>query len=130
MKNYLLPVILAHTVALTAFAQDDTSNQMQNAGYSITERGQHHRVWSRLMSFTNDIGAISIQTNNVTELATGMHRWASNRWVVATPEIVLTSTGIVARGAAHSAPFATNANTYAAVQARLSDGQILKSHVL
>src|SRR5438093_3934838 len=126
----LLPVILAHAAALTASAQQlDITNQMQSAGFTVTSRAEHQRVWSKLSLATNS-GIISILTNNITELSTGLHRWVSNHWVVATPEIVLTSTGIVARGASHSALFATNANTYSALQTRLPDGQVLQSHVL
>src|SRR5437016_1728742 len=120
MKTYFLRFILAGVATLTASAQQlDITNQMQNAGYVVTERGEHSRVWSRFTMFTNEIGAVSIQTNQVTELATGMHRRISNHWILSQPEIMLTSTGIVAQGASHSVLFATNANTYAAVQTRL-----------
>src|SRR5438094_3717416 len=104
----LLPVILAHAAALAASAQRaDITNSMQTAGYVVTERGEHHRVWSRFTMFTNEIGAVSIQTNQVTELATGMHRRISNHWALSQPGISLTSTGIVAQGASHSVLFAT-----------------------
>ena len=130
MKTYFLRFILAGVATLTASAQQlDITNQMQSAGFTVTSRAEHQRVWSKL-SFVTNSGVVSTVTNNITELSTGLHRWASNRWVVATPEIVLTSTGIVARGASHSVLFATNANTYAAVKTRLPDGQVLQSHVL
>src|SRR5258706_375881 len=121
---------IAWVTAISALAQDtDITNQMQTAGYSITDSGQHHRVWSRLSYVTNS-GVVSLATNTITQLSTGLHRSVSNQWVVSNPQIVLTSTGIVARGASHTALFATNANTYGAITMKLPDGQILRSHLL
>ncbi len=98
--------------------------------YSIVERGQHHRVWSRVVRQTNELGQVVLRTNSFTELATGLHRWVNEQWVESMPEFVKTNNGVIARGAGHEARFAGNPNTPVAAQVRMPDGQWLKSHII
>jgi hypothetical protein len=132
MRN-LLAVTLAFCSALSlAYAQQtiSLSDRAQQAGYSVTATGAHHRVWSRLSFVTNDSGAVSFRTNTFVQLATGLNRWTTNGWVESRPELVDTPNGIVARGAQHGALFAENINSPGSVQIKMSDGQWFKGHPL
>jgi hypothetical protein len=106
------------------------SQAAQQAGYSITATGAHYRVWSRLQWATNDAGAPYLLTNEFREVATGLNRWVSNRWVEARPQLAVTSNGIVGAGAQHAVVFATNLNSTAAVQIRMSNGQWVRANPL
>ncbi len=134
MKNFLfyLGLIVFGAVSFSGLAQDTASrsNAMAQAGYRVVEKAQHHRTWSRIVTATDAQGATSTKTNTVTELISGMHRWTGTQWIEAKPEIAITTNGIVARGADHSASFSSNINSYAATKVRLPNGQILASHIL
>jgi len=128
-------VLCAIPIPSEAQRATSTAEAFQGAGYQIGEKALHRRVWSRVILHTNlTDGTISRQTNRITELSSGLHRWLTNQagasLVECTPEIVTTTNGFLARGAGHQALFAPNANSYAAVQTRLADGQVLKSHFL
>ncbi len=120
----------------TAYSQTIfTTNAMQDAGYSVVDKGQNYRTWSRLTFQTNADQTVTSRTNQVIEVGNWIHRWQTNQsgvgvWVPCAPEIVATTNGIVGRGAPHSLLLASNCNSYAAVQLRLPEGQVLKSHLL
>lgn len=99
-------------------------------GYSVVDKGAHHRVWSRSFWLTNQAGQALSFTNSFHELASGMHRWENGDWVEANPVIVAVSNGAVAMGAQHAAYFAANLNTRGSVRIRTPEGVWLKSHVL
>src|SRR5262249_18289212 len=120
-------------LAISADAQQAT-NALERFGFQTTEKGLHHRVWSKVVSRTNISGTIFQTTNRIVELSTGVHRWVTNQagvsLVESRPEFAFTTNGILARGASHSALFTSNANSYAALQVKLPSGELLKSHFL
>src|ERR1041385_9217873 len=105
------------------------SDRAQQAGYSCIETGANTRVFMRIRAVTNS-GVVSLQTNRFRLLTTGLNRWVSNRWVETRPELIITNTGIIARGAAHSAFFSANLNDTGSIQIKDSSGQWLKVHPL
>lgn len=106
------------------------AERASESGYVVVELGQHHRVWSRVVSYTNEVGQVLWRTNSFTELSTGLHRSVNGRWVESTPQLVITNNEVIGRGAGHDLRLAGNLNSRGAVQVRLPDGQWLKSHIL
>jgi hypothetical protein len=99
--------------------------------YAITERGSHHRVWSRVSYETNRQGRVWARTNAYTELATGMHyRNERGEWTESVPGFELEPGWAVARRGAHQVALAADARTYGGVDIRTPDNQRLRSHVL
>ncbi|HEY9175905.1 MAG TPA: hypothetical protein VI136_26795, partial [Verrucomicrobiae bacterium] len=100
------------------------------AGYRVTERGPHHRVWMKVILETNSVGLVEAQTNRYTELATGLHYLQDGQWRESKEELELVAGGAIARQGQHKVRFAANLATVGAVELELPDGQRLRSHVL
>ena len=49
-------------------------------GYSVTERGPHHRIWERREVEATPMGTQVERRLSYTELETGMHYWEDNQW--------------------------------------------------
>jgi RHS repeat-associated protein len=133
-KALAVAVAVCLVSVLTTNAQTNRIQQFQAAGFSEVGRGLNHRIWEKLGLQTNQDGTVSLRTNQIIELETGLNRWQTNQsgtsLVESRPEITVTTNGVVARGASHQALFASNINTYAGTRVRLPDGRQLKSHIL
>ena len=75
MKQTLLPFSLATLFVVSAVAQTLNTPPTPALGApAITERGPHHRIWSRVSWETNRHGQVVVATNSAyTELSTGLH---------------------------------------------------------
>jgi len=119
-------------LALTTAAQPQAANSRSETapdGYTVTEQRQHHRVWSKVTSQTNELGQITLRTNQFTELATGLNRLQNGQYVSSTPEIVIDGNRALARGAGHEAIFAGNVNSRNAIQIKTPEGAWLKGRI-
>ena len=97
----------------------------------VTERGPHHRTWSRVTQITLPSGRVCYETNSYQELAGGMHYLnGQGVWTEARPLFELFPGGAIARQAQTQVILAPNANTAGAVDWRGPEGQRCRSHVL
>lgn len=96
----------------------------------IVERGSGHRVWETHESVSLGFGAVHVRTNQVTELATGLHYWDGNSWADSKEEIELVGNKAVARQGNHKVSFANNIATPGAIDVVAQDGKRFRSHVL
>jgi hypothetical protein len=118
----LFPLILAIIAGLCAtavFAQP-----------VITERGPHHRNWSRFQYLTNRTGQVTILTNLAyVELATGLHRLdpQTGHWVDARETIEPVSGGALARQGQNIVFFANDLATAGAIRLQSTDGKTFAS---
>ena len=96
----------------------------------ISERGAHHRVWSRVTWETNAVGRSVARTNSYTELETGMHYLEESKWKESKAEIELVPGGAVASRGRHKVSFAANLNSSVAVDFTTPDGRLLRSRVV
>lgn len=101
---------------------------------AITERGPHHRVWSRQDVRTLPDGRAVTNISSFVELGSGIHRWdaQAGQYVDASDaiEIAADGSGAFGRNAAHQAHFSPNANTAGAITVITPDGKTFKSHAL
>ena len=112
------------------------SNQLASAGYRVSGVDPDTRTWTGLILRSNEWGGLSLTSNTVVELGL-FNRLDSERvaWVESAPELVVTESGVVGRGARHEIFLAANLNSRGAVWVRLpataeTSAQYLKSHVL
>ena len=99
-------------------------------GYSVVDRGAHHRVWATASFETNLYGRIIVRTNSYTELETGMHYWADGQWKESQELIESYPGGAIARQGQHKVIFAANLATPGAIDVETAAGTRLRSHVL
>lgn len=102
----------------------------EGAGYAISERGPHHRTWSRVTEQPVRDGKVIRQTNSYVELATGMHYWEDGRWNDSEEVIEPAPGGAEARRGPIKVRFAANLNTAGAVRLTAPDGKVFRSHPL
>lgn len=98
-------------------------------GYSIVERGAHHRKWARVTSWTNALGRVTTRTNSYTELAAGMHYLAAGQWIESREVIESVPGGALARQGQLKVQFANDLATAGAIDLETPDGKHLTSHV-
>src|SRR6059036_1215711 len=97
----------------------------------VTDRGAHHRTWSRVTQITLPSGRVRYETNSYQELAGGMHYLnGQGVWTEAKPLFELFPGGAIARQVQTQVILAPNANTAGAVDWTGPDGQRCRSHVL
>jgi hypothetical protein len=101
----------------------------------VTERGPHHRVWSRVTWETNLVVGPAARTNSCIELATGLHYRdpLSNEWRESDPSFELTKEGYaVAVHCQHQVRVSPNLNSPDGVVVDLltPDGQHLRSGIV
>lgn len=124
------PFILLVTVFTTPAPL--AAQAFQSSSPAITDRGPHHRIWSRtnIIALPND--RFRTNTSSFTELGSGMHRWnaQAGAWADADPTIEIVGNSAVASKAAHQVTFAANANTAGCIDLVTPDGKRLRSHVL
>ncbi len=132
MRNLVVAFVGSFTLSLSLCAQEPVSmsQRAQQAGYSVTGIGAHHQVWSRLTRTTNETGVVTLRTNSFVQLATGLNRWSTNRWIESQPELVETPNGIIGRKTQHKTLFSDNINSAGSVRIKMSDGQWFKGHPL
>ena len=120
-------------LGLALMATQMRGQAADDGGYSVSERGPHHRVWQRVITVTNRLGETLRTTNRAyIELATGLnYQDSQGRWVESREEIEISpSGGAVARQGQHKAKFAGNLNSAGAIELQTPDGKVLRSHVL
>ena len=100
------------------------------ATYFETERGPHHKIWSRVSSWPGPAGQRLQITNTYVELATGLHYWKNNCWMPSQAAIEILQDAAVVRRSQHSAIFAANLNTVGALDLQTPEGKRLRSHVV
>src|SRR6266496_4649228 len=97
----------------------------------VTERGPHHRTWSRVKQITLPGGRRLFETKSYQELAGGMHYLnGQGVWTEAKPLFELFPGGAIARQVQTQVILAPNANTAGAVDWSGPEGQRCRSHVL
>src|SRR6266487_2778718 len=130
MKTYMFPLgllslWLGGTQCLAAAVQGEPT---------ITERGPHHRVWSRQDVRTLPDGRAVTNVSSFVELGSGIHRWdaQAGQYVDASDliEIAADGSGAFGRNAAYQVHFSPDANTAGAITLITPDGKTLKSHAL
>lgn len=100
----------------------------------MTERGGHHRVWSKVSWQANRLGELEPRTNSYTELTTGLHfrNPVSGEWVESDPSFELTPEGYaVVRRCQHQVIISPHLNPPdgAVVDLQTSDGIRLRSGI-
>ena len=98
----------------------------------ITERGPHHRVWTKTNVVTEADGRTRTNASSYVELGSGMHRWDSNagQWVDSEAVIEIEGNIAVTRRGAHNVTLAADANTAGCINLVTPDGKRFRSHVL
>lgn len=101
----------------------------------VTDRGPHHRVWSKVVWETNQVRGLIARTNSYVELANGLHytNSASGRLEESNPGFEITADGYaVARRCQHQVVVAPNLNPEdgVVIDLQMPDGQRLRSGVL
>lgn len=121
----LLSLCLGGAQCLSAVVQGEPT---------VTERGPHHRVWSRQDVRTLPDGRAVTNVTSFVELGSGIHRWdaQASQYVDASDliEIAADGSGAFGRNAAYQVHFSPNANTAGAITLITPDGKTLKSHAL
>ncbi len=131
MKTTIALLVAAVLSFNAAVAQQTNSlsfsDRARTAGYSISETGAHHRVWTRIRWATNNTtGTPCLQTNSFRELSSGLNRWNGTRWVESRPTLTITNDTIIGVGAPHSVVFENNINSPTAVRVQYGSGQWLR----
>jgi hypothetical protein len=122
------------SLSLSAQAQPASDDPRLEEPYRVTERGAHHRVWSKVSWHKNPLGEAEPQTNSYVELTTGLHFRdpVSNEWRESDPSFELTDEGYaVARRCLHQVIVSPNLNSPdgAIVDFQTPDGQRLRSGI-
>jgi len=127
------PSILLVVVLITQIGNSQTSRQgprQSSDGFTIKERGPHHRVWERTVHETAPDGRQVSRQRAYTELATGMHYLKDGKWEESREDIELFQDGAIARHGQHKVIFAPNLATEGAIDVETASGVRLRSHVL
>ncbi len=119
MKQSLFAVLLALT-AYWSYGQ----------GYSVVERGPHHRTFEKTTQRVHPDGSIITEKDRYVELSTGLHYKRDNEWVESKEEVEIFDGAAVARQGAHQVIWGANANAAGAVDLSAPDGRRFRSHVL
>lgn len=114
-------------IYLTGSAQESSPS---DPGYTPQTLGPNQTRWWKITAQTNDQAQTTFFTNSFIQIGSGLNRWQSNRWMRATPELIATNGGVLARGGQATAFFSSNLNSQGATRIRMPDGQWLKTHLL
>lgn len=101
----------------------------------VTDRGPHHRVWSKVVWETNQVRGLIARTNSYVELANGLHytNSASGQLEESNPGFEITADGYaVARRCQHQVVVSPNLNPEdgVVIDLQMPDGQRLRSGVI
>jgi hypothetical protein len=103
----------------------------ERESYTVRERGLHHRVIERVTAEPNPLGGVVYRTNQIIDLATGMHYVDSQGALRESEESIdLFPGGAAARKGPLKATFAQNLATKGSIQLELPDGKTLRSSVV
>lgn len=97
----------------------------------IGEKGANHRIWMAVVSVTNRLGQVSLETNrSYLELATGLNYQKNGKWLESKDEIeILPGGGAAVLQGQHQAYFPGDIYN-GLIQMVTPDGQVLKSRPL
>jgi hypothetical protein len=131
------PHFVAVSLLVLGFTALDLSGQdilegraMPSRTSKIVSRDAHQRVLEVTESVLLPDGSISLTTNSIVELATGLHYLnEQGEWLETQESFELVPGAARAWQGSHRVTLAANPNTFAAVQLRLPDGRLLSSHV-
>lgn len=132
MKTVIVSGVVLVLFTLDALAQPAGfgSDGRTEDGYSITERGPHHRIWERREIETTLMGTQVERKRSYTELETGMHYWEDNQWKEAVEEIEIVGDHALATKGAHKVIFKANFVDVGVVDLLTPDEQRFRSHIL
>src|SRR5580693_793048 len=103
MKAKLL--LLAVGLSLNVFAQNQSpsgtafppgaqsATPVEVTPFTITQSGPHHRVWEKVLAYTNAQGGRIYRTNSYVEMGTGLNIWTGSQWADASDQIQITPAG-------------------------------------
>lgn len=135
MKTIALVSLAAF--AFAAYAQyevtqpNDSDRLSAVAPCFVTERGPHHRIWTRVGWETNKLGWVVARTNSYVELATGMHYLEGGEWRESKEEIEILPHGAGAAAAKGQHKVIFPPDIYdGVIEMQLPDGLWLRSRVL
>ena len=115
MKSALLvffALIMIASMGISAPAPSD---------YAVTERGPHHRVWSRTTWIQTPTGRQVPRTNSFVELQTGMHYLRDGLWTESQELIQSCPGGAVAQAGQNRVFFANDLATPGCVYIQAAD---------
>ena len=134
MKILFMSALFALSLTLPPRLYSDVAASDEKgraAGYSIVERGDHHRVWERVQWTTNEAGEVSGITNSYREITANMHFQKDGNWVESDATVEITPEGASARKGAYQVDFTPNINTAGgAISLVTPEGKLLRSRVL
>lgn len=96
----------------------------------VLDRGPNHRRIRYVSTRTNQVGQVTLRTNNYTELGIGLHYWQDGAWRETQELIESFEDGAAALRGPHKVIFNHNLNTEGAVDFETPTGVRLRSHVL
>jgi hypothetical protein len=121
LTNMKTTFLLAGLLALGLQARAEISR--------VIERGPNHRALETVREIQTARGP-RLQTNQIVEVAGGMHRWTEQGWVTTDPKVEVFGDNAVVRNLAYGAIVAGNLATPGALDFSLPDGQRLTGHLL
>jgi len=95
----------------------------------VVERSAHHNKIQTITAHTNKLGAVRLQTNSFTEIASGLNRQdLDGKWLRCdSPQITIRANGVAeCTNTVQKALFAGSASAQETVELTLSDGQPLR----
>ena len=126
MKTFrMVPLFLA--LAVSSVAAQTIGSRTQPV---IVDQGPHHNLWQYQTYEPGPDGKPVARIHQYRELASGLNYLIGGKWTPAQEKIEVFSGGSVARHGQHTIIFANNINTPGAIDAQMSDGLRLRSHVL
>jgi hypothetical protein len=118
-------------LAVTAvFAQTAAQPAYASEAYTVAERGPNHQVWVNATAEPDPTGSVRWRTNRYTEMKTGLGHLVQDQWLLSTPELRITSTGVEGTNTQHSLAILGNINSAGAVDLTMPNGQHLTSAIL
>lgn len=108
MKTRPCLIFSIFSLTVGALGQQTPPPSTWSAEYFPSEKGPHHTRWTRLSIITNELGIVSLHTNEFFQLRAGMNHWTGTEWTDSAPELILTNNGVLGRGAQHSAFFSSD----------------------
>ncbi len=135
MKEVTLKVTLAccGLLVLAAALPWTAAAQTTPDGFSVVEKGPHHRVWQKIVAERDAEGVERELVHSYTELADGLHYWdkSQQQWLESSEEIqIVNGVGRALRGQ-QQVIFSANVNDpQGAIDLSTADGVRLRSSVL
>jgi len=111
--------------------QDGPDAAGPNADIFVSQQAEHSRVWSKVVSRTNQVGKVFTTTNQAyIELATGMSYWNAGQLVDSVESLRIVADGASGTQTRYTVHFMGNANTAGgAVTVNTADNKTFNSRV-